>query len=204
MEPSETDTHTNPPAISRLRILTLTLQVEGGLFVVACVLGLLTGVRFWERVETSAPALASALALTLPLLAGMGVASLAPVPVVKQIRRDIERILPLFRNCTVMDLLLISLLAGIGEEALFRGVLQPLLAGPIGTIPALILVALLFGAVHPVSFAYVVFAAGIGLYLGAIQIWSDNLFVPAAVHGLYDFAALVYLLRIYPQERMSG
>jgi uncharacterized protein len=104
----------------------------------------------------------------------------------------------------VLDLLLISALAGIGEEVLFRGVLQPLFGGLIGDVAAVIVVAVLFGAVHPVSFAYAVFAAGVGLYLGAIQLWLGNLFVPAAVHGLYDFVALVFLLYVYRRDDMAG
>ena len=30
-----------------------------------------------------------------------------------------------------------------------------------------------------------------------IKVWSDNLLVPIAVHALYDFFALSYLLRSY-------
>lgn len=183
----------------RRRIVALTGLVEGGLFVIACFLGLMTDVRFWEGVELSMRALAIAFVLTLPLLIGLVAESRSSWPVATRIREDLDRILPLLRNCTVLDLLVISVLAGAGEEALFRGVFQPFLGGFIGHVPALILVAVLFGAVHPVSFAYAFFAAAIGLYLGAIQLWLDNLLVPAVIHGLYDFVALVYLLRIYRQ-----
>jgi len=42
---------------------------------------------------------------------------------------------------------------------------------------------------------YVIVAIGIGLYLGMLVRVFDNLGVPIVVHGLYDFVALLYLLR---------
>jgi hypothetical protein len=45
------------------------------------------------------------------------------------------------------------------------------------------------------SATYAILAALIGLYLGLLLIWTGNLLAPAVAHGLYDFIALLYLVR---------
>lgn len=84
--------------------------------------------------------------------------------------------------------LALSLCAGFAEEFLFRGVLQVKLG--------LALTSLIFGVLHALSWAYFVVATAIGFYLGGLYEWADgNLFVPAAVHALYDFVVLLLFRR---------
>ena len=92
---------------------------------------------------------------------------------------------------------LISIMAGVGEEALFRGVLQTYFAGHVGVAPALLVTSSLFGLLHPVTAVYAVMAGLIGLYLGVLAVWHDNLLVPMVVHSLYDFVALTYLVHYH-------
>jgi membrane protease YdiL (CAAX protease family) len=118
--------------------------------------------------------------------------SMPPFP---QVRRDVERlVVPLFRGASWWDMLLIALLAGVGEELFFRGLLQPGLAGSIGAWTALILTSALFGVLHWVTPPYAALAGLVGLYLGAFMAVSGNLLVPILVHALYDFFALRYLV----------
>ena len=50
-----------------------------------------------------------------------------------RLRRYVRRlVVPLFRNCSVLQMTLISVAAGIGEEALFRGLIQAGLAEWLG------------------------------------------------------------------------
>lgn len=201
---SSTNTDPNHPALPRGQILALAAAVEGGMLATAFLLGWMTGVRFWEGVEIGVRAVGYAVAFTAPLLVIFAAAARASTPMFTRIRQDLDLILPMFRNCTVPDLLLMSLLAGAGEEALFRGVLQPIAVDALGAVAGLIVVSALFGLVHLISIPYAIFAAGMGLYLGAIHLWSDNLFVAAATHALYDFVALVYLLRVATKESNVG
>ena len=61
------------------------------------------------------------------------------------------------------------------------------------------LASLLFGLFHPISVTYMVIAALLGLYLGAMFWVADgNLLTVMVTHALYDFAALAYLIRIRP------
>jgi len=66
-----------------------------------------------------------------------------------------------------LQLLVISALAGIGEEALFRGVVQAAI-GQWSGLPwlGLLVASVLFGLAHMITATYAVVAALIGAYLG--------------------------------------
>ena len=102
---------------------------------------------------------------------------------------------PFFASYTVLDLAVLALLAGAGEELLFRGVLQAILDRWWGPSVGLLVASALFGALHALTPTYAVLAALAGLYLGGVWLLTGNLLVVIIAHGLYDFIALVYLLR---------
>ena len=104
---------------------------------------------------------------------------------------------PLFGNWSMLQLLAISVIAGISEEAFFRGAVQGSLADCVSMSVALIVASLLFGAFHRITWTYAIIAAFIGLYLGLLWIWTGNLLTPMITHAVYDFVALVYFFRVY-------
>jgi uncharacterized protein len=104
---------------------------------------------------------------------------------------------PLFGNWSILQLAAISVIAGISEEAFFRGAIQGSLAERVNVIVALILASALFGACHLLTWTYAIIAALIGAYLGLLWIFTGNLLTPMVTHAVYDFAALVYFLRVY-------
>jgi len=103
----------------------------------------------------------------------------------------------LFRRASVAQLLLVSAVAGIGEELLFRGLLIGSVSqgAGIGLPAALVLSSVVFGLAHPISRSYAVVAGVVGMYLGTTYLWSGGVLAPIVAHGLYDFVALWYLLR---------
>lgn len=103
-------------------------------------------------------------------------------PLRQKVVTDIKAI---FDNMRLMDFVILSLLAGIGEELLFRGILQVKFG--------IIVASIIFGLMHSVSFAYVVAAIVMGFYIGGIYYGSGSLLVPIQIHFIYDLAALVYL-----------
>ena len=112
----------------------------------------------------------------------------------------------MMRRCTIPDLLGISLLAGVGEEMIFRGVLQSWLAQDSPAWAAIIAASLSFGMMHSMSKSYFVLATLIGAYLGFLFYWTGNLITPMMVHFLYDAFALFYLTRVwspYPNEEKA-
>jgi uncharacterized protein len=98
----------------------------------------------------------------------------------------------LFSKWSILQLLVISLIAGISEEAFFRGAIQGSLADRVGAIPALVLASLAFGACHLLTWTYAIVAAFIGAYLGLLWIWTGNLMTPMITHVFYDFLAGVF------------
>jgi membrane protease YdiL (CAAX protease family) len=64
--------------------------------------------------------------------------------------------------------------------------------------PALVVSSVLFGLLHPITPTYAVLAGLIGAYLGGVWLANGNLLVVVIVHALYDFIALIYLLRDRP------
>lgn len=100
---------------------------------------------------------------------------------------------PIFGQWSIFQLAMISLLAGICEEILFRSVLQGALEVRVGPVGALIAASLLFGGAHLVTWTYAWVAAVMGVYLGGAWLLTGNLLVPITIHAVYDFAALLYL-----------
>jgi len=106
-----------------------------------------------------------------------------------------EMIVPLFAGSSAAELALVSLCAGVGEELLFRGLVQSAVGHWISPGVGLLVAGLLFGLAHPLSIAYAVLATLAGIYLGGLFLACDNLLVPIVTHAVYDFLALLYLLR---------
>lgn len=82
--------------------------------------------------------------------------------------------------------------AAIIEEVLFRGILYRLMEEKLGSYIALAISALIFGAMHlgnpNSSFgAGMAIAIEAGLLLGAVYIYSKNLWLPIALHFAWNF-----------------
>jgi len=92
-------------------------------------------------------------------------------------------------------LVLLSLLAGVGEELLFRGAIQGWLMAHTDPVTAVLGASVLFGLVHYVSFTYLLVATGLGLILGAAYALSESLALVMIWHAVYDMIALYCLLR---------
>src|SRR5262245_6244741 len=180
---------------ARNTIVFLAILVEGGLVPVSLALGFFFDHRPLAPFELSLPGLRMGLAGAVPMLAMFFVIFRWPVGPLAGLKRFSEQVLrPLMAPCSLPDLVGISCLAGLGEEMLFRGLLQDLLAGPLGPWGALALAAVLFGLLHAVSLTYAVVATLIGAYLGGLYLLSENLLAPVVAHALYDLVVLVWLL----------
>src|SRR5437667_12673260 len=105
--------------------LLLAVGFEGGLLLLALILGWLLSQPPLAQTHWNARDFGWGLVATLPLLLGLSICLRWPLGPLRRIKRFSEQFIrPLFRTCTIYDLALISLIAGFGEEALFRGVVQ--------------------------------------------------------------------------------
>ena len=184
---------------------------EGALAVVAVALGWLVDQPPMETLRWDPVGLALGALLALPPLALVLVGMQWPVWPFSDVRRVADQMLvPLFGRWTVGEMAIVALLAGLGEEMLFRGVLQAAIAQwtsnnaaaagwhvpVLSAWVALIVAALVFGMAHGITVGYAVLAALIGLYLGWIWMITGSLIVPITVHAVYDFLALLYLVKV--------
>jgi hypothetical protein len=189
------------PRPGRREVVPFALLVEGGLAVVAAALGWLVGVSPWETLRWDVRDAAWGVLATLPLLPVLLVCTHSSWPPLARIRGFFDAVVrPWFSACTRLDLALVALAAGVGEEALFRGVIQPALGRGMGAGPALAACGVLFGLLHPITPTYAALAGLIGVYLGGVWLASGNLLVVVIAHALYDFIALLYLLRLPPTD----
>ena len=185
------------PGITRRSLLCLTVATEGGLLIAALLLGWLFSEPFWQETRMSWRPVLEGLFSGLLLLAAAILFTESPLRFAAWLRRDIEQFAGIFDKATLPDLLLISLLAGAGEEALFRGVLQPAAAEYAGVRAAIAGVSILFGLMHYLSRAYMVFTACMSVCFGLLYARTGDILVPAIAHALYDFLALLYGVRFH-------
>jgi hypothetical protein len=179
----------------------MALLFEGALGALALLIGWLVEFNPLRTLTFDLRGLLWGVAGTLPMLAVFGLLVGASAPPMLEIRRILDEIVgAFFVRCSTAELALVAGLAGIGEEALFRGLVQGYLEARMGPGAALLLASALFGLVHPLTRAYVVLAAIFGCYLGWLWLMTQNLMVPVVAHGLYDFLALRTLVRRHRQS----
>jgi hypothetical protein len=175
----------------------LAIASETGLLVVAIVLGWAVGQPPLGQIAWSSENVGWGLLAAVPLVISLLLMVRFPVGPLKGLRDISESaIVPLFRDCDLWQLATIAALAGLGEEALFRGVIQRAAEHfSSSTGIGLTIGSVLFGLAHPISKTYTVLATLVGFYLGGLLLATDNLLAPICTHAVYDFIALIYLVR---------
>jgi len=98
----------------------------------------------------------------------------------------------------------ISLCAGVGEEALFRGGMQTLLGDRVGAPGAIALSSAVFAAIHLGKPAITVLLFVVGVIFGAAYWLTDSLLAVMIGHALYDVWALRYLHREFVRLGLVG
>lgn len=194
--------HDQPPPQN---LIVPAVVFEGILGLIAIGLGGFLGYPPGQMIRWTLPAIGWGTVASLPLLIFLVLVVRFPVGPFRSLLRVVdEQLAPLFRQASLRQLAILALVAGLGEEALFRGVIQEAVADgvgrPAGLWIGLVVAALLFGLAHFITGSYVVMATLMGLYLGWLWISSGNLLVPIATHAVYDFLALVYLAKIRGQS----
>ncbi|UCE03540.1 MAG: CPBP family intramembrane metalloprotease [Candidatus Latescibacterota bacterium] len=180
--------------VPRARMLRLALLLEGALLVVAVGLGWILDTPILAALRFDRDSLLLGVAATLPMLLLLVWVSHSSWSGFQRLGRKVEELVEiLFGNARWTDIAFVSCLAGAGEEALFRGVIQVVLARALDPAVALLVASLIFGLAHAVTPLYVVLVTVTGLYLGGLFMLFDNLLIPIVVHASYDFIAILYL-----------
>ncbi|MDD5034928.1 MAG: CPBP family intramembrane metalloprotease [Methylococcaceae bacterium] len=188
----------------RASFLKIASLFEGGLVVAAYLIGWLGDVDPLANLRPELKALSWGLAGTVPLYLLFLLSYHIPVGRLHAIKRFlIERMGPLLDACHWRDLLYLGLLAGITEEILFRGVLQPMMEASWGWTAGIVASNILFAMAHFVTPCYALLAGLTGVYLGfALDFGGErNLLTPILIHAIYDFLAFLAVARTYRAER---
>jgi membrane protease YdiL (CAAX protease family) len=179
----------------------LAVVFEASLVLVAWGIGWAVGQSPWEKLTWRTKDLILGIAAAVPLLwalAACGRLPWRPIARIRQIWQEIFR--PFFGAWSVAELAVFSVMAGVGEELLFRGLAQEALGRWLGLWPGILLASLLFGTAHLLTVTYGIIVTLVGIYLGWCYVASGNLLVVIVAHALYDFLALVYSMRWLSRE----
>lgn len=188
-------------------LISLAIGFELALAVVGAGIAWLAKVPLGELVwpaPHAADAVAYGVLATVPLMPLLAALLLCRWRPIVWLRRLVNRFVrQVFGRASLGQLALVSLAAGIGEEVLFRGAIQPIAVGATSPIVGVIVASLLFGLVHAASWSYFWLATLVGAYLGALTLWRGEILSAAVAHALYDFVALTCVSRGYFQRQRS-
>ena len=127
------------------------------------------------------------------------------LPSFKELKSIYQRLLiPQLESIPLFGLALMSAGAGIGEETLFRGVLQNWVIEGLGStalaeysvVFGVVASSLAFGLAHAITASYFIFAFAAGVVFSVEYLYCG---LPAAAftHGLYDFIAFILVLQLW-------
>lgn len=178
----------------------MAVVVEGGLALAALVVAWLFRVTLRDMFPAAGPPLVKAilrgLLATLPMLVIFWLLVNSNWPMMRQLREQVQWLIDeMFPSRSIGQFAMVAILAGVGEELLFRGTLQSVLGSWTSPVIGLVITSLLFGLAHALSKLYFLFAVAVGAFLGWMTLRYNDLVAPMVAHGVYDFLALVYLSR---------
>jgi membrane protease YdiL (CAAX protease family) len=185
-----------PTAFSRSRIIRLETTLACALVVAALAwswlrnLALLTHLRASGSDFLVGLVAASALCLSLPFFTSAWASRVLLLREMKGVWDDL--LTPFGKSLTLAEISALAALSGISEEIFFRGAVQ----GEIGIVGA----SVLFGLLHPLNLSYVIWASSVGWAFGVLYQATGSLLPSILCHGVYNFAALLYLRYWYLEE----
>jgi membrane protease YdiL (CAAX protease family) len=164
--------------------------------VLAIVLGRFGGLSPFARLSLDFGAVGAGLVAALPMLLLLGwCLRTSWGPMRRLVSLVEERLGPHLASAGLGGIVLLAGLAGLGEEVLFRGLIQGWLAERYPAWLSVAAASLLFGLGHWLSASYAALAAIIGGYLGVVFLVTGNLLAPIIAHAVYDVVALLVLAR---------
>ncbi len=167
---------------------------EANLAIVAIVLGWFVDVTPYQHLYLDNTAISIGLLGTLPLFLLFIALYSHPIAGFEQIKQTlIDTLGEHLAQLRWFHMLALAAAAGIGEELLFRGTIQPWLENIGGYQFGLLASNVIFGMVHAITRMYAIITGLVGIYLGYLMDVSGerNLMAPTITHGLYDFLAFL-------------
>ena len=195
-----------PEYLTLSQFLTGATVFEGGLLLVAFLLGWLVDISPTEQLAWSWEDFGLGVAATVPMLLFLAAGWLSKLNGMQQIREMVRDLLgPFLVRCRLIDMLFLALLAGVCEEVLFRGLVYAFIDQWSNTL-AVIVSSVIFALAHAITPFYTVFAGVMGLYLCALIAMdqSPNLLIPMTAHTLYDFVGILLIAHDYRKSQLPA
>ncbi len=176
----------------KARTFALAVLLETGLGFVGVLIAWVAEISLRSRMQITEPAVTRGLIASLPMLVMLAVMTWSRWGPLVELRTQVEGLVrELFVESSWIELAMICFAAGLGEELLFRGALQPWVARWTNPTTAIVVVGVLFGLAHSLSTTYFVCAALVGCYFGWLAETYHDLVAPIVAHAGYDFVALM-------------
>jgi membrane protease YdiL (CAAX protease family) len=174
-----------------------------GFIFIAFGLGWLLNVNPLSNLNWSWSALIIGTLAALPMFLVFLLSVKLPFQAFQQINQFLlDEVGPRIANGTIWELLILSIFIGLGEELVFRGVLQSW-STQYGVVFAIILTNMIFGILHSITRLYVVVATLMGVYLSLLLVLfsPQNLLIPITTHTVYDFLCFLMVIHIYRKQQ---
>ena len=112
--------------------------------------------------------------------------------------------LDVIRNMRAIEAVAGGVMAGVGEEPLFRGVVLGWFPSPVVGVAV---AAVLFGLAHYLDrryFWFFVWGIGEGIVFGTLFVTTGSILVPVVAHGLFDTVGFAYFIRLRRLANRGG
>ena len=176
---------------------------------IGALMALLCGLDLWKAFHTpDLAALFNQLGLGVGLAAVLGlvftILDYIPWSKLREVSQKTKEVInESLKNSSHFNRLLVCLLAGVGEEVLFRGFIFVVifefwpwgLEFNLNIIAAIIVSSVLFGLGHSISLLYFILTALLGAAFCLVFLWTGSLIAPIVAHALYDFYAMESALK---------
>ncbi len=166
------------------RFVTLAALFYAVLLLAAAVVGVLGGRNVFVLGDSPLFGLATGVVFACATVA-FGVLLYRLLPTLRELSDELAP--SLVDGARRRDLVLVSVLSGVGEEAFFRGALQPALG--------IVVASLLFGVLHVGPdrryLVWTAWAVGAGFLFGFLYAWTGGLLAPVTAHVLHNAATLL-------------
>lgn len=181
------------------------ILLESSLLVIAWLLAWCLGVPLFADFRWEAKGAWIGLVSVLPMLAFLGWILRSEHPLFVEIRDCCDLLIgQCFGKESWFSIALLSTVAGVGEEVLFRAVLQGGLSVHTDPVVGVLAASFLFAVCHALTKGYFAAAFCIGIYLSAVWQAAENLLAPIVAHTVYDFLALGCFLRRRKDQETSA
>ncbi|QDT25319.1 CAAX amino terminal protease self- immunity [Gimesia panareensis] len=128
-----------------------------------------------------------------------------PVQAFQKIKQFLlDELGPRIVNGSILELFILCIFIGLGEELLFRGVLQSW-STQFGVVFAIVLTNMIFGILHSITRLYVIVATLMGVYLSLLLVLftPQNLLIPITTHTVYDFLCFLMIIHLYRKQQAT-